>query len=293
MTAVDLSRLPPPDVVEPLDYETVVAAMTADYIARHPEHTAWVESDPMAKLIEAAAYREVLLRGRINDAARAVMLAFARRADLDHIAAQFGVARLGGEADDAMRRRILLSHSAYSTAGSRYAYEFHARSADAGVSSVSVQRTVPGTVRIIVFGEGEDGIPSAEVIAAVRAALSAEDTRPMTDTVVVRGAQIVPYTIDVTLTLETGPDRDVVLAAARAAVAGYVRRVGRVAGAEVRRAAIIGAAVVPGVADADLTAPAADVNVSSWQGSWCTSGASAPYSSPTTHPLDGITVRAA
>ena len=284
MTAVDLSRLPPPDVVEPLDYEAVVAAMTADYIARYPEHTAWVESDPAAKLIEAMAYREVLLRARINDAARGVMLAFAGGADLEHIAAQFGVVRLAGEADDEMRRRVLLSHSAY---------EFHARTADARVSAVSVQQTVPGVVRIIVFGEGEDGIPSAEVIAAVRAALSAEDTRPMTDTVVVRGAQIVPYTIDVTLTLETGPDRDVVLAAARAAVAGYVRRVGRVAGAEVRRAAIIGAAVVPGVADAAPTAPAADVNVSSWQGSWCTSGAAAPYSSPTTHPLDGITVRAA
>ena len=292
MTAVDLSRLPPPDVVEPLDPAAVEAAMTADFLARHPEHTAWVESDPAAKLIEAAAYREVLLRARINGAARAVMLASAAGADLDHIAAQFGVVRLAGEADDAMRHRVLLSHSAYSTAGSRAGYEFHARSADARVSDVAVARTAPGEVRVVVFGEGADGIPSAEVVAAVRAALTGEDAIPLTDTVTVQSVQIVPFTIDATLTLEAGPDRDVVLAAARASLADYARSL-RTAGADVYRAAVTAAAVVPGVTNVVLAAPAADVAVAETQAPWCTSGASAPYVSPTTHPLDGITVRAA
>lgn len=292
MAVVDLSRLPRPSVVEPLDYDATLAAMTADFLARHPEHTAWVESDPAAKLLEAAAYREVLLRARINDAAQAVLLAYAGGADLDHIAAQFGIVRLDGEADDVLRRRVLLSHSAYSTAGSRAGYEFHARSADARVSEVAVARTAPGQVRVVVFGEHADGIPSAEVLAAVRAALSGEDAIPLTDTVTVQSVEVVPYTIDATLTLEPGPDRDVVLAASRASLAAYVRS-RRTAGADAPRAGITAAAVVPGVVDVTLASPAADVAIAPTQASWCMSGAGAPYSSPTTHPLDGITVRAA
>ncbi len=292
MTAVDLSRLPPPGVVEPLDPEAVEAAMRADFLARYPEHTAWVESDPAAKLIEAAAYREVLIRARINDSARSVMLAFARAGDLEHIAAQFGVVRLAGEADDAMRRRVLLSHSAYSTAGSRAGYEFHARSADARVSDVDVARTAPGQVRVVVFGEGADGIPSAEVLAVVRAALSGEDAIPLTDTVTVQSVEVVPFTIDATLTIAPGPDRDVVLAASRASLDAYVRSL-RTAGADVHRAAVTAAAVVPGVTNVVLGSPAADVATAETQTPWCTSGASAPYTSPATHPLDGITVRAA
>ena len=104
--------------------------------------------------------------------------------------------------------------------------------------------------------------------------------------------QIVPFTIDATLTIEAGPDRDVVLASARAALAAYARS--RLAeGADVYRAAVIAAAVVPGVKNVALTAPAADVVIAETQAPWCTSSVSAPYTSPDTHPLDGIMVRAA
>ena len=47
--------------------------------------TALVESDPAWTILEVAAYRELLLRQRINDASRAVMLAFATGADLEHL----------------------------------------------------------------------------------------------------------------------------------------------------------------------------------------------------------------
>lgn len=289
---VDLSRLDPPDVVETLDYDAVLAALVADFRARYPDFSAWVESEPALKLLEVAAYRETLTRARINEAARSVMLAFAAASNLDHLAALFGVRRLAGEADEALRRRVLLSHSAYSTAGSRAGYEYHARSADVRVSRVAVARTAPGQVRVVVFGEGADGIPSAPVIAAVRAALTGDDAIPLTDTVTVQSVQIVPYVVDATLTIEPGPDRDVVLAASRASLTAYVR--GRlVEGADVHRAAVIAAAVVSGVSNVVLAAPAADVVIADTQAPWCTSSASAPYASPVTHPLDGITVRAA
>ena len=51
-TAVDLSRLPFPAVVEPLDFEVIYAAMKAQFALLLPEYTAWLESDPAQKLLQ-------------------------------------------------------------------------------------------------------------------------------------------------------------------------------------------------------------------------------------------------
>lgn len=63
-TAVDLSQLPAPSVVETLDFETILQAMLDDLLARDPDFSALVESDPAYKILEVAAYRELLLRQR-------------------------------------------------------------------------------------------------------------------------------------------------------------------------------------------------------------------------------------
>lgn len=72
---IDLSQLPEPEVIENLDFETIYQQLLGDFReAMAGEWTAEVESDPVLKLLQLAAYRELLLRARINDAARAVML---------------------------------------------------------------------------------------------------------------------------------------------------------------------------------------------------------------------------
>jgi len=83
-TAVDLSTLPAPDVIEELSHAAAVQAIRDDVVARFPEIAPVIDlpSEPARKLIEAFAYRETLLRARINDAARAVFLASATGADL-------------------------------------------------------------------------------------------------------------------------------------------------------------------------------------------------------------------
>lgn len=93
-TAIDLSQLPAPTIVESLDFESILATMLADLQAREPTFTALVESDPAYKILEVCAYRELLIRQRVNDAARGVMLAYATGADLDQIGALFNVKRL-------------------------------------------------------------------------------------------------------------------------------------------------------------------------------------------------------
>ncbi len=71
----------------------ILAEMLEDLKKRDPLFTALTESDPGYKILEVAAYRELLIRARINDAAKAVMLAYAGSENLDNLAALFGVTR--------------------------------------------------------------------------------------------------------------------------------------------------------------------------------------------------------
>ncbi len=90
MPTIDLSQLPAPDVVEELDFETILAERKATLISLYPEEgqdavarTLALESEPIVKLLQENAYREVIWRQRVNEAARAVMLAYASGSDLD------------------------------------------------------------------------------------------------------------------------------------------------------------------------------------------------------------------
>ena len=71
-TAVDLSRLSSPDVVELLDFDTIFADAVARMKVHMPEFETR-ESDPATKQLLVLSYFAQLLRQRINDAARAVM----------------------------------------------------------------------------------------------------------------------------------------------------------------------------------------------------------------------------
>ncbi|MDD2059140.1 baseplate J/gp47 family protein [Pseudomonas putida] len=151
---IDLSLLPPPEVVETLEFETLYQEVLADFrLQMGDQWTALLESDPIVKLLEVAAFQKMLGRARVNDAAKSSLLAYARGTDLDNRAADYGVQRLTlipadpdavppvaavMEGDEALRYRTRLSLEALSVAGSRGAYEFHGLSASASVASVSV-----------------------------------------------------------------------------------------------------------------------------------------------------------
>ncbi|MBF9235589.1 baseplate assembly protein [Microvirga alba] len=284
-TKVDLSQLAPPNVVETLDFESILAAMLADLRARDPAFTAIVESDPAYKILEVAAYRELLIRQRVNDAAKAVMVAYAQGADLDQIAANYDVARLlitpaddttippteaVFESDDDFRVRILLSLEGYTTAGSKGSYIFHALSASGDCKDVSVTSLTPGTVNVAVLSRTGTGSAPATTIAAVTEALNAEVVRPLCDTVAITSAQIVNYQITASLVLFPGAGQAEVLAAAQAAAEAYAAEQHRL-GRDITRSGVFAALHQPGVQNVTLTSPAADI-VNTWnQAPWCTS----------------------
>ncbi|WP_109512584.1 baseplate assembly protein [Pseudomonas ovata] len=151
---IDLSLLPPPDVIETLEFETLYQEALSNFRGQMGDQwTALLESDPVVKLLEVAAYQQMLGRARVNAAAKASLLAYAKGADLDNRAADYGVKRLVlvaakpnavppvaavMEGDEALRYRTRLSLEALSVAGSRGAYEYHALGASAEIAGVSV-----------------------------------------------------------------------------------------------------------------------------------------------------------
>lgn len=107
------------------------------------------------------------------------------------------------ETDDALRERIRLAPSAFSTAGSEGAYIFHAKTANPGISEVSITSPNPGDVYVYpLMANGE--LPNSNVLQQVRDALSPQTIRPLNDTVVVLSPSEVNYDINVELTLLTG-----------------------------------------------------------------------------------------
>lgn len=284
-TAVDLSRLPFPAVVEPLDFETIFAAMLADLRQRAPSFDALVESDPAYKILEVAAYRELLLRQRVNESAKAVTLAYAVGSDLDQIAARYNVERLTidpgdpnalplprpaiFESDTDLRRRTQLAFEGFSTAGPDGAYLFHALGAHGQVLDVSVYSPAPGDVVVSVLSRVGDGTADAPLLAAVDAALNAERVRPLTDRVFVQTAEVVPFTVTASLTLYPGPDAAVVLADATARLQAFVAENHRL-GRDITRAGVIAALCTAGVQNVSLPAPASDIEITPLQAPWCT-----------------------
>ncbi|HEV2681322.1 MAG TPA: baseplate J/gp47 family protein [Rhodanobacter sp.] len=279
--SIDLSQLPMPDVVEQIDFEKLFAAALADLIARYPEFSALVESDSAYKVLEVCTFREVLVRQRCNEAARAVLLAYAEKADLDNLGAVFGVVRLmldpGNpaegipptmEGDPDFRYRITLAPEGYSVAGPEGAYIYHTRSADPAVLDASATSPSPGEVVVTVLSRVGDGTASAALLATVAAAVNAENVRPLTDHVTVQSASIVDYQVVGTRYTYAGPDSAVVLAASDASLQNYITTCHKL-GLDVTFSGLCGAIMVQGMQRVDLTAPAANIVIDRTHASFC------------------------
>ncbi|WP_337083731.1 baseplate assembly protein [Citrobacter freundii] len=288
---IDLSQLPPPVVVEPLDFETLFAQRKAAFIAMYPEdeqeeiaRTLEFESEPITMLLEENCYRELLLRQRVNEAARAVMLAYSTDSDLDNLAVNFNVERLTiqeeddsvtppieavMESDADLRTRTQQAFEGLSVAGPTAAYEFWGRSADGRVADISAVSPTPACVTISVLSREGDGTASDDLLSVVAAALNDEEVRPVADRVTVQSAEIVPYQIDATLYIYPGPEAEPVRQASEQQLQAYIAAQNRL-GRDIRLSAIYAALHVEGVQRVELAQPVADIVLSDYQASHCT-----------------------
>lgn len=290
-TAIDLGQLPTPQVVESIDYEVILAERKAYLVSLYPadqqaEMAARLEleSEPLTKLLQENAYREVIWRQRVNEASLANLLAFAAGSDLDQLAANFNVSRLVVtpadpdavppvaevlEDNDSLRERAQMAWEGLSTAGPRNSYIFHARAADGRVADASAVSPSPAVVVVTVQGNAEDGSAPADLVTAVAAYLNDEDRRPVADRLTVQAAQVVPYSVTATLYLKgSGPESEPILSAAEASLLAYVHQRRRL-GMEVSESAIHAALHVEGVRKVEL-AGWTDIVATEAQAPYCT-----------------------
>ena len=268
-TPIDLSKLPAPDVIETLDFESLLTDYINDFVARNPNYSTLLESDPAIILMQVVAYREVLLRARINEAAKANMLAYATKGDLDNLAAFFGVERLEDETDERLRKRTQLALEGFSTAGPVGAYIFHSLSASNEVKSVSVKSPNPGEVLVTILSNIGDGTVAQELIDSVLAKLNEDNIRPLTDLVSVQGAEIINYQVEAVITVYSGPSSAVVETEANEALQKFIlgrHEIGRV----IAISGIYDALHVDGVKKVELISPVADVETTNEQAPFCT-----------------------
>lgn len=304
---IELSQLPPFTVLETISTEAILAARLAQLVslwnAADPPNAATydvgnLEFDPIRINQELNTYFELLVRDRVNQAARAVTLAFAVGGDLDAIASRYpgGMPRIGGERDIDYRTRIWLSPNTLSPHGMYESYVFWALNAyasfgdpklrDAQASNIAGDPHI--TITIMADGplnlDGSvfaittndlpyDGINAGNMITAYPdptptpaqqvntwTYINDDGRRGLTDVISVGGPKIVNVTYDVGLMLFPGWDEAATMTAAAGALATLLENQ-RWLGYSHTRSAIDAALMIGGVFDVLVNSPSADVMI--------------------------------
>ena len=282
---IDLAALPAPQVLENLDFEVLYEDALRQFREYMAENwSAALESDPVVKLLELIAYWRVQDRARVNDAAKALLLAYAKRTDLDQLAANVELSRLVVQAedltavpplpeileeDDALRERVQLVYEGLTTAGPRNSYILHARNASGLVADATAESPSPAVVDVTVLSREGDGTADAELLATVAAHVNDDDVRPVADRVNVRSAQILRYQVNAVVYLAgNGPEGEAVLAEAKNRLEAW-KNPRRRLGVEVSRSAIDAQLHVAGVQRVDLIGWS-DIRPTKAEAAWCT-----------------------
>ncbi len=280
---IHLADIPFPDVIENINYEQLLQGWKDEYKKRYPEFTADLESEPVIKLLEVAAYKEMMIRQRINEAAEANFLARAKGADLDNVAYRLPcpVQRLvlaeGDEtasppispileSDEALRYRAWLAMEGLSVAGPYGSWLFHAHSCDARVKHVSAYSPQPAHQVITILSSEGNGMVTEELLAKVEQALNARDVRPGSDRLVVQSANIVEYSQNLTLLIPAGAGAKLIKSEAEKRLNAYVKSC-HVIGHNVTVAGIHAAVMLSDVIDCH---GAVAIEVDKYSAAYCT-----------------------
>ena len=248
-TAIDLTRITPPDAIEALSYEALLTAFKERFLDRWAEARAkdlslpdydvqMLETDPAIIVAQAWSYLRLLDRQRVNDTVKALLAPLSSGSNLDNLVARQNVQRLVVrpatadapalmETDAALLRRYLLSFDK-AAAGSRDGYLYDAWTAwplagDIRVNGYAVHGR-RGDIDIVV--SGPDGrLPTDAELTAVRVAVTQPHRQPEAVKVTVMKAKRVEYAANLVVEVTPGPDSEILRGEAikRVREAGDVR----------------------------------------------------------------------
>lgn len=158
--------------------------------------------------------------------------------------------------DDEFYDLMKAALSAYSTAGAIGAYEYFAKSVSGEIADVIVNSPSAGNVSIYAIMD-DGSLAGAEVKAAILAACSAKDKRPLTDNVSVSDPTQVAYNISFTYYLANGTtDSAATMAAAvQDAVNDYIAWQSAKMGRDINPSKLIQLVMATGVKRVVITSP--------------------------------------
>ena len=160
------------------------------------------------------------------------------------------------ESDGDLAERIYLAPGAYSTAGPKDGYLYHAKRYNASIGDVvATSDQAAGTVEI-VFIMADGSTPGEEMIGGLREYLRDNNIRPMTDLVTVSAPAEVAYTIELTYYINRSDSARAVAiqAAVETAVADYQvwqRTIGR----DINPSKLVELVMAAGAKRVEITAP--------------------------------------
>ncbi len=294
MSAVDFSQLPPPNLIQELNFESILNDRKEKFISLYEasEQAKWRtilsrESDPITKLLEENAYLQLLYQNKCNADARSLLIAYAEGSDLDHLAiTEYGIQRAlvspedisvtpplpaVYESDDRLKERCILSFDAMNTAGSTAAYRYFALSADGRVADVSVisDEVNPYLLDIVITqSDHEVGTASQELIDIVQAALDPDTVRPVCDRPIVRSSITTNYQINARLYVAKNAENSLLLEAAEIRLNKYIEYTKRI-GQSIHLSAIYAALHVDGISRVELISPATDIAIDKFHHAYC------------------------
>lgn len=260
---IDLSSLPAPLIIEELDYETIVQEMVDAVVALFAAagidyDVGALEADPVKIVIEAIAYRELLLRTRANTVARNQILAFSTSTDLEHLASHYGLVRLQDETDTRLRERIQLATIGRSPGGTHERLKAVAMAASLSVRDIATwTEGRDPTVNLAVLSTDIGGAASPSLLSTVRAAIEAPSVRLVSDRYNVVSAVQTIVDVDVSITLS--PDAPETILADLPDLLRAARDEEELLGLDLVRAWIAKNAMVAGVTNVHVNEPVADV----------------------------------
>ncbi|MFJ4141409.1 baseplate J/gp47 family protein [Pseudomonas sp. NPDC089734] len=163
------------------------------------------------------------------------------------------------EGDDRYRERIILAPEAYSNAGSRGAYRYHAMAVHQSIIDVAVHGPAEGQQpgHVALFPLTASGLPSADLLQRVLTLVSGEKIRPLCDTVHAWPPTQVNYAISARIVFFNSADRVTTMALVQAAADAYVLELSAALGVDIVPEQLIARLQVPGVYRAFVELPAA------------------------------------
>ncbi|MBP5958126.1 baseplate J/gp47 family protein [Pseudomonas anatoliensis] len=176
------------------------------------------------------------------------------------------------EDDDRYRERIILAPEAFSNAGSRAAYRYHALAVHQSIIDVAVHGPDEGQPdgHVALYPLTAEGLPTPQLLQDITRQISGEKLRPLCDTVHAIAPIEVSYAINANLTFYETADRNATMAAAHAAANTYAQECSATLGRDLVPEQLTAALQVPGVYRADLQMPLDSRELSGNEWAHCT-----------------------